>query len=589
MTQPSENEHAPRESSLSAYLLAQRGAWTLGTVLVIGQCLIGVSLPFIIRWIVDDLSSGQLNTSSLARYAGLYLAAALASGVLALCMRRVILGMSRQIEYQIRRDVFAHLTSMDQAYFRRERTGDLMTRMGSDLSSVRELLGQGLLQGTRTISVFVLSFCVMFAINWQMASALFVLLPAISVTVFLLLRRIRRRYERTQEQFSTMTSFCQESFAGIRPIKSFAAERRKRDEFHGLNEEFIRRNLVLGRLERLAWALMAFLFLFGVVLLLMIGGRLVIRETLTLGQFVQFMQYLVTLQWPMLALGWTGNLIQRGLTSWKRIAKIIEQDPSVADGPWTRKDLTAVNGDIAFHQVSLCADGRALLQDLDFTIPQGSTIALTGPTGSGKSLLVSLIARLQDPSLGQVVIGGHETKAYPLEVLRNDIGMAPQEPFLFSDTVARNIGFGLQNEDHEKVMWAAEIANLRQEVEAFPSGFDTLVGERGVTLSGGQRQRTAIGRAIAKHPRILILDDVLSAVDTQNEAEIMAKLAPVFEERTTILVSHRVSTLRHAETIMVLEDGRITQTGSHDNLVNQPGYYRHLDEVQRLEARLEDA
>jgi ATP-binding cassette, subfamily B, multidrug efflux pump len=330
------------------------------------------------------------------------------------------------------------------------------------------------------------------------------------------------------------------------------------------------------------------MFALSQILLLWIGGRQIVRGELTLGQFVQIQQNMVFLQWPMLALGWTTNLVQRGLASWKRIRLILDSTPDIRDGDQTDRSLAEARGDIEFLHVSLRRGERTLLRDLNLVIPEGQCLALTGPTGSGKTLLVSLIVRLLDASEGSVVLGGRDVRAYPLDVLRRGIGVAPQEPFLFSDTLANNLAFGLAEADAAEVIRAAEIARLRPDVDGFPQRFETLLGERGVTLSGGQRQRTAIGRALARRPRILILDDVFSAVDTQTEAAILDRLRPELRGRTSILISHRVSTLRTADRIIVLEAGRILQDGTHAELVQQPGYYRELDEVQRLAARLEE-
>jgi ATP-binding cassette subfamily B protein len=334
---------------------------------------------------------------------------------------------------------------------------------------------------------------------------------------------------------------------------------------------------------------MSLLFGVGLVLLLLVGGRQVVRGTLTLGEFVQFKAYLFLLQWPMLALGWTANLFQRGMASWRRIRSILNAEPAIHDGPHTDYALKNVSGDIEFRGIRLNLSGRPLLEHINVNIPTGTIMGMTGPTGSGKTMLAFLLARLLDPSEGQVLVGGRDIRAFPLSVLREHIGFAPQEPFLFSDTLAANIAFGMQEIEPEKVRWAAEIAQLRSEVELFPGGFDTLIGERGVSLSGGQRQRTAISRAIAKQAEILILDDTFSAIDTQTEARILAQLPTVLKNRTAILISHRVSTLKVCDEIIVLEKGRLTQRGRHDELVKQPGYYQELDEVQRLEARLEAA
>ena len=511
----------------------------------------------------------------------------------AIGMRRLLLGLANHVEYAIRRDVFDHLTRMDQAFYQRERTGDLMTKMSSDLSAVRELVGQGLLQGSRMVVGFPLAFGVMFATNTRMALIVTALLPFVSILFFFLMRLVRKYYERAQDQFSLISNFAQESFAGIRTLKGFGIEERQRGRFRALNEEYIRRNMTLTRIEEPVWPFMMFLYWVGAVLLLLTGGRQVLDNQLTIGTYVQFQQYLIFLQWPMLALGWTVNILQRGLASWRRIRTILDARPEVADPPGA-PDPGSTRGDIEFRGVRLRRGGQLLLDGIDLRVPSGQCLALTGPTGSGKTLLMSLLVRLLDPDEGLVTIGGRDVRAWPLPSLRRRIALAPQEPFLFSDTLANNLAFGLEaREDaltahEERVAWAARLAHLEQDVAGFPERYQTVLGERGVTLSGGQRQRTAIGRAVARQPDVLLLDDVFSAVDTQTEAKILEQLLPELRGRTSVLISHRVSTLRHADRIIVLEGGRITQDGSHAQLIAQPGYYRDLDEVQRLAARLEE-
>jgi ATP-binding cassette subfamily B multidrug efflux pump len=577
---------------LTAYLRPQAARAVGGFLCVVGYIAGSLYTPVLLRRLIDGLGQGTLDQAGLLRLLGALGGLGVFSFFVAIGMRRLLLGLANHVEYAIRRDVFDHLTRMDQAFYQRERTGDLMTKMSSDLSAVRELVGQGLLQGSRMVVGFPLAFGVMFATNTRMALIVTALLPFVSILFFFLMRLVRKYYERAQDQFSLISNFAQESFAGIRTLKGFGIEERQRGRFRALNEEYIRRNMTLTRIEEPVWPFMMFLYWVGAVLLLLTGGRQVLDNQLTIGTYVQFQQYLIFLQWPMLALGWTVNILQRGLASWRRIRTILDARPEVADPPGA-PDPGSTRGDIEFRGVRLRRGGQLLLDGIDLRIPSGQCLALTGPTGSGKTLLMSLLVRLLDPDEGLVTIGGRDVRAWPLPSLRRRIALAPQEPFLFSDTLANNLAFGLEaREDaltahEERVAWAARLAHLEQDVAGFPERYQTVLGERGVTLSGGQRQRTAIGRAVARQPDVLLLDDVFSAVDTQTEAKILEQLLPELRGRTSVLISHRVSTLRHADRIIVLEGGRITQDGSHAQLIAQPGYYRDLDEVQRLAARLE--
>ncbi len=573
--------------SLKTYILACRREWVIGVMLVLASVLMSVGIPFITRFAIDDLNEGIISVGGVIFYSAAYVIAAAVSGVFAFKMRRVLLSLSHHVEYDIRRDVFDHLTRLDHSFYSRERTGDLMTKMTSDLTSVREFVGQGILQGARTIFGFVLAFAVMLAINVRLAMVMLILLPCISLLFFMLLNVIRRRYEASQEQFSVISNFSQESFGGVRTIRGYGMEDRQEGLFAGLNGEYIARKLALSRVERPLWPIMSMLFSLGVVLLLIVGGRQVVDGDLTIGEFVQFTQYLFLLQWPMMALGWTVNLMQRGGASWRRIRSIMDSEPAIRDGDQTDSSIMLRTGAVSFELVNLMMRGMHVLKDITLDIPDGATVGLTGPTGSGKTLLAWMIPRVIEPTSGLVRVDGHNVRSIPVEKLRLHIGMAPQEPFLFSDTLANNIALGLPETHQEKVFWAADIAQLSSDIEYFPGGYQTVLGERGVTLSGGQRQRTAISRAIARKPPILILDDVFSAIDTQTEANILERLGPVLKGSTSIIVSHRISTLRHADFIVVLENGRITQKGPHRDLVRQTGYYQELDEVQRLESELE--
>lgn len=578
---------------LKAYIFRYRRRALTGFACVLAAIVLGLAVPYILRVTIDRLQAGDLDPDGLARLIGIFFVASVLTSLFSIFMRRILLGLGQRVEYDIRERVFAHLSRMDYGFFQRERTGDIMTKMTSDLFSVKEMIGQGLLQGSRIVIGFPLAFGIMFTLNVRLALTIMAIIPVISLVFFLIIRLIRKRYDAAQEQFSLIQNFCQENFGGFRTVKGFGIEERMKDRFRVLNEKYIDLNMRLTRVEEPVWPFMVFMFGIGTLLLLLAGGRQVIEGTLTLGEYVQFNQYLLYLQWPMLALGWTSNLFQRGIASWKRIRTILDTEPDIKDAPATSA-AAGVGGDIELIDATYAVDQRDLLRDINLVIPEGQVLAITGPTGSGKTLLISLICRLIDPTRGRVRIGGNDLREFPLQALRSGIGLAPQEAFLFSDTLANNIALGLapaadgDTTAHEdKVLWAAGIAHLRDDVETFPKKFATMLGERGVTLSGGQRQRTAISRAVALDPAILILDDVFSAVDTQTEAKILSGLLPVLRQRTAILVSHRVSTLKHADRIIVLEHGRIVQDGTHAELVAKAGYYREQDEMQRLEARLE--
>ncbi|HMO03812.1 MAG TPA: ABC transporter ATP-binding protein [Kiritimatiellia bacterium] len=577
---------------LYRYVLRYSRSAVAGFFSVIAAIAATMYAPQVLGDIVDAMEQGTLDRSGLLRMTGLLLGVSLLASLFSIFMRRILLGLAQRVEHDLRRDVFAHLTRMDHGFYQRERTGDIMTKMSSDLFSVKDMIGQGLLQGSRIVIGFPVAFGIMFSLDAGLALVVMAIIPVISIVFFILIRMIRSRYDEVQEQFSTISNFCQENFGGFRTVKGFGIEERMKDRFRALNETFIRLNMRLTRVEEPVWPFMVFMFSMGTLLLLLAGGRRVVEGSLSLGDFVKFNQYLVILHWPMLALGWTSNLFQRGIASWRRVRTIFDARPDIRDGVLTDPRLHLVPGEIRMAGVRYAAGGRDLLRDIDLAVPAGQVLGITGPTGSGKTLLISLLCRLIDPAEGRITFGGHDIKAFPLSVLRQRIGLAPQEAFLFSDTLANNIAFGLETAPddgarEEKVLWAAGIAHLREDVERFPLKFGTMLGERGVTLSGGQRQRTAISRALALDPVVLILDDVFSAVDTQTEARILAGLLPVLRQRTAILVSHRVSTLKHCDRILVVEDGRITQDGSHAELAARPGYYREQDEMQRLEARLE--
>lgn len=548
---------------------------------------ISLYLPYIMRQAIDGLMDQTLTRAGLARWLLLYAGLALICVFFSRYLRKLPMRLSHKVEYALRNDLFDHLTGLDQAFFQKERTGDLITRMTSDMKIVRDSVGQGLLQGIRTTCVFVFASVVMLMTDARLALLVLGLYLPMTFFFFLVLKAIRSRQKALQEQVSEVSSFCQESLAGIRCIKGFALEQRRVGLFEFLNKDLIKHNLQVQAIRQTIWPFMSLWFCLSVILILNVGGRQVVRGERSIGTLVQFMQYLLYMQWPLLALSWITSLMQRGKVSWQRIKDIFEHEPAIRDTEHTDIGIGDLCGDIRFQGCCLDIDERRLLHHLNLTIRTGQTVGITGPTGSGKTLLASLVVRLLDPTEGTVRIGEHDIKAIPLDRLRQHIGFAAQEPVLFSRTLEHNIGFGAENADAELIEWSAEVAHLKDDIDTFPDGFETQLGERGVTLSGGQRQRTAISRAIARRPDILILDDVLSAVDTQTEAAIIRKLQPVMKKRTTLLISHRISTLRYTDTVVVIEEGRITQQGTHDELIIRSGYYSELNRIQKIKQELE--
>jgi ATP-binding cassette subfamily B protein len=538
------------------------------------------------RLIIDGLTQKELIHTELYQLLLQYLLFGITAVIFSRLLRKIPLKLSHKAEYHLRKDIFAHLTRLDSSYYRTQRTGDLMTRLSSDINMVRDAIGQGLLQGIRTIVVLFSALIVMLLTDVQLALIVYALYIPMVIIFFLILRIMRRRQKELQEKTSELSSFAQESFSGIRCLKGFALEERRNQQFNTLNQGLIRKNMLMQATRQSLWPFMAFWFGVGMILILNVGGRRIIAGQLTLGTLTQFIQYLLYMQWPLLALSWTSSLYQRGVVSWGRVREMMEAEPRITDMPEPHTEPLS-NHDIIFHNVSLQLDNRPLIQNLNLTIPTGTTLGITGPTGCGKSLLAALTARLVDPTAGHITLGGIPLRELPLDTIRQKIGCALQEPILFSHTLEHNLAFGLSQPDPERVAWATQTAHLDQDIQRFPEQLQTLLGERGVTLSGGQRQRTAIARAIARQPDILILDDVLSAVDTQTEAAIMQKLKPVMDDRTTLFISHRISTLQYADTIIVIEDGHITQQGTHHELLHQPGYYAELHTQQNLKQQLE--
>jgi len=554
--------------------------------------IIWIFFPQVIRVAIDDLNQGVTQRKILL-YAGLLVLISAAKGVFLFLTRWIIIGISREIEFDLRNDLFRHLERQPAAYFQQHRTGDIMARMTNDLNAVRMLLGPAIMYSANTVLFSVGALYFLLRISPWLTLVALVPLPLVSILVQSLGRKIHERFERIQAMYSEISAQAQENFSGARLIRAFAQEEAQIAAFEKANKENIRRGLRLVQLMGMLWPTLEFVLGLALAITLLVGGHEVLSHRISIGDFVAFNTYMVMLTWPVIALGWVVNLWQRGTASVVRIDELLSNQPTidnaVADAS-IPADLT-LRGEIEFRNLSFSYSGAdagrsEVLHSLSLKIPAGSSLAIVGPTGSGKSTLINLIPRLYDAAPGTVLIDGRPIRDYPLEVLRANIGFVPQETFLFSQTIRGNIAFGAPWATDSQVLEAAEAAHIRREFEEFPAGFATTVGERGVTLSGGQKQRTAIARAVIRDPRILILDDALSSVDTYTEEQILRELQRVMQGRTTLFISHRISTVRHADQIAVLVAGRIVELGTHDELISRNGYYADLFQKQLLEEEL---
>ncbi len=594
---------------LLPYLKKYRGAYAVGALCVLLMNGVWVLFPQVIKFTIDDLSSKPVAHQYLARalswigvqlvpgitrhklliYALVLVGIALAKSVFQFLTRWILIGISRDIEFDLRNHLFAHLEKLSYSFYQRTRTGDIMARATNDLTAVRTLLGPAIMYSANTIVFTVAALAFMLHISPTLTLYAFLPLPIASVAIQYFGRQIHERFEKIQAMFSDISARAQENFSGARVVRAYVQEEPEIVAFENANQEYIARSLKLVRLMGMLWPTLETMVGLAIPLVLWVGGRQVIEGRISAGDFVAFITYIAQLTWPVIALGWVINIFQRGTASMGRINEVLKEEPEIRDTAVALaqgKEAVNVLGEIEFRNLNFAYNGTQVLHDVNLRIPQGSSLAIVGPTGSGKTTLVNLIPRIYDAPPGSVLIDGHPATDYRLDSLRRAIGFVPQETFLFSDSIRENIAYGTEGSSDEQVQAAAAGASIAADIESFPEQYATVVGERGITLSGGQKQRTAIARAMIRDPRILILDDALSSVDTHTEDKILNHLREIMRGRTTIFISHRVSTVRNADQIAVLYGGRIVETGSHEELLARNGYYTELYNKQLLEEEL---
>lgn len=570
--------------ALIPYLRKYRTLLLTGAFMVLLTNVAAVISPWILLHAIDQLYL-EINRDILLYYSLLIIGISFVEGVFRYWMRRILIGVSRRIEFDLRNDLFSHLQSLSPSFYQRNPTGDLMSKAINDLSAVRMVLGPGIMYSMNTLFTSILTVGILVNMNATLAILTLMPLLAVSYLVKHFGRRIHQLFEKIQEQFSAMTTLAQENVSGMRVVKAYNQEQAFIQRFRVANDDYVQRCLSLVKIWGLFGPLLTFLLGLSAVGLLWYGGRQVIQGSLTLGELVAFIAYLAMLTWPTIALGWVINIFERGAASMGRINQIFNTTPEIRDDSPVQMD--EFEGNIAIKNLNFSYNGVPVLKNISLEVKAGQTLAIVGNTGSGKSTLVNLLCRLYRIPRATILIDGVDINDIPLKQLRENIGYVPQDTFLFSETVAKNIAFGRSEASLKSIEQTAGISNIHLDIEDFPKKFETFVGERGITLSGGQKQRISISRALLVEPRILILDDALSSVDTQTEEQILHRLSESLSNQTAILISHRISTVRMADQILVLENGRIMERGTHRELLEAQGYYADLYQKQLLKEELQ--